>query len=645
MIFRSDINGLRAIAVLAVMLFHFGIVGVQGGFVGVDVFFVISGYLMTSIIFRGIERQQFSLLGFYLDRGRRIIPALALLCLAVLVMGWFLLLPADYMTLARHAISSMTFSSNVRYFHEAGYFDTSSHGNWLLHTWSLSVEWQFYLLYPVVILALRKYVKVGWIRWGLAIATLLSFALSVYVSTRWSSAAFYLLPTRAWEMLTGALIFLFPIKQLSKPYQFAMELVGLGLIVLSIGIFTSHNIWPGFLAIVPVVGTALVIMSSRTNSYITGNPVAQFVGKTSYSVYLWHWPLVVALNYFGKEDQTTWLVAGVGVSILAGYLSFTWVEKPTRSLGIQNNKLKPMYQKTSLILLLMIIAVAGVGSLIRSQEGFKGGIRAVNHDEKALFVAEYDELHAYGLYNAYRLECDFYDLELKKSKTEIDRSCTHLPHQKVIFLWGDSHAQALSLGLRELFSQTNIVAQVATSGCRPSLGQQLVNAMIDNNCDHSNQYARQQIARLKPEVVVMAQAEAHEQTNWDEIARYLHAKGVSQVVLVGPMTNWRPSLPIVVTRAHWQDDSPYVKHGLDNAVFATNAILKDKYQHSKTINYVSLIDVLCQQKEGCIGVLPDKKGLLVVDYGHLSPSGSIYVAKRILAQRLKQLVPNLSQKD
>ena len=384
MIFRSDINGLRAIAVLAVMLFHFGIVGVQGGFVGVDVFFVISGYLMTSIIFRGIERQQFSLLGFYLDRGRRIIPALALLCLAVLVMGWFLLLPADYMTLARHAISSMTFSSNVRYFHEAGYFDTSSHGNWLLHTWSLSVEWQFYLLYPVVILALRKYVKVGWIRWGLAIATLLSFALSVYVSTRWSSAAFYLLPTRAWEMLTGALIFLFPIKQLSKPYQFAMELVGLGLIVLSIGIFTSHNIWPGFLAIVPVVGTALVIMSSRTNSYITGNPVAQFVGKTSYSVYLWHWPLVVALNYFGKEDQTTWLVAGVGVSFLAGYLSFTWVEKPTRSLGIQNNKLKPMYQKTSLILLLMIIAVAGVGSLIRSQEGFKGGIRAVNHDEKAL---------------------------------------------------------------------------------------------------------------------------------------------------------------------------------------------------------------------------------------------------------------------
>ena len=147
--FRQDINGLRAIAVIAVVLFHFNASWMPGGFAGVDVFFVISGFLMTGIIFRGIEQENFSILKFYVARANRIIPALAVLCLVLLVFGWFYLTPLDYKALGKHAASSVAFLSNIIYWRESGYFDAASHEKWLLHTWSLSVEWQFYILYPL----------------------------------------------------------------------------------------------------------------------------------------------------------------------------------------------------------------------------------------------------------------------------------------------------------------------------------------------------------------------------------------------------------------------------------------------------------------------------------------------------------------
>lgn len=149
--FRADINGLRAWAVAAVIFYHFGIPGFSGGFVGVDVFFVISGFLMTGIVVKGLERGNFSLMGFYMARGRRIVPALVAVCAVLLAMGWWVLLPPDYKMLGSHAVYSLAFLSNVEFWQEAGYFDVASHEKWLLHTWSLSVEWQFYLILPVVL--------------------------------------------------------------------------------------------------------------------------------------------------------------------------------------------------------------------------------------------------------------------------------------------------------------------------------------------------------------------------------------------------------------------------------------------------------------------------------------------------------------
>ena len=169
--FRQDINGLRAIAVIAVVLFHFNASWMPGGFAGVDVFFVISGFLMTGIIFRGIEQENFSILKFYVARANRIIPALAVLCLVLLVFGWFYLTPLDYKALGKHAASSVAFLSNIIYWRESGYFDAASHEKWLLHTWSLSVEWQFYILYPLVLVAMRKFMSIKTMKFLLLIGT------------------------------------------------------------------------------------------------------------------------------------------------------------------------------------------------------------------------------------------------------------------------------------------------------------------------------------------------------------------------------------------------------------------------------------------------------------------------------------------
>ena len=327
--FRRDINGLRAVAVTLVVLFHFGIMGMQGGFVGVDVFFVISGYLMTGIIFSRMKKESFSILGFYLDRARRIVPALACLCFFIILVGWVLLLPDHYQEVGKQVLGSLAFVSNFMYSQEAGYFEQAAHEKWLLHTWSLSVEWQFYLLYPLAIVALRLLVSLDKVRWFILIGAILSFALSAYASEQWPNHAFYLLPTRAWEMMVGALVYLFPLR-IKEGYNRVLELVGLGAIIASAFFIDSLVAWPGWLAALPVLGTALIILLARQNSIFTSNPVSEFLGKTSYSIYLWHWPVVVWINYFGVGDHVVWVTLGIAVSVLLGYVSYNFVENLAR---------------------------------------------------------------------------------------------------------------------------------------------------------------------------------------------------------------------------------------------------------------------------------------------------------------------------
>lgn len=330
--FRSDINGLRAWAVMAVVFYHFNVPGFSGGFVGVDVFFVISGYLMTSIVVKGLEVGHFSLLDFYAARVRRIVPALLVLCVVLLGVGYFVVPPSDYEQLARHAIAALGFFSNNRFSSEAGYFDVASHQKWLLHTWSLSVEWQFYMLLPIVLAAVWRF-------WPGRTAQLivfllggaLSFAASAVMTSQSSSGAFYLLQARAWEMLAGGLVFLLARRlDFEQRTKVATELLGLVMIALAVLVFDGGTAWPGWRAALPVLGAMMILAAHRDRSLWTGGHVAQWLGDRSYSLYLWHWPVVVALGFVEQEKNPLAISAGIALTLLLGHASCRWVELPVR---------------------------------------------------------------------------------------------------------------------------------------------------------------------------------------------------------------------------------------------------------------------------------------------------------------------------
>ncbi len=342
--FRKDINGLRALAVIAVVLFHFNSSWMPGGFAGVDVFFVISGFLMTGIIFRGMEQDNFSVLNFYVARANRIIPALALLCLVLLVFGWFYLTPLEYKALGKHAASSVSFLSNFIYWREAGYFDAASHEKWLLHTWSLSVEWQFYIIYPLVLIALRKFLSINTLKSLLIVGTVLGFIFSVVATYKQPNASYYLFPMRAWEMMIGGVAYLYPFT-LQENRKKLVEWTGLILVIASYFLISAEHLWPGYLAFFPVLGSFLIIQAQRNDSIITGNIVFQKIGTWSYSIYLWHWPFVVAIYTFSLPSY--YIYIGMVLSVLVGFLSYKYVEKINfpRSFPtiISYLKCKPIY--------------------------------------------------------------------------------------------------------------------------------------------------------------------------------------------------------------------------------------------------------------------------------------------------------------
>ncbi|MFM2450484.1 MAG: hypothetical protein RIS44_2934 [Pseudomonadota bacterium] len=482
--FRLDINGLRAWAVLAVVLFHFDIPGFSGGFVGVDMFFVISGFLMTGIVVRGLESGSFSLLSFYMARVKRIVPALVFLCAVLLALGWWLLTPTDYKLLGSHAFASVTFLSNIKYQMESGYFDISSHEKWLLHTWSLSAEWQFYLLLPLALMAGWKF-KANRLSatWVLAACCTTSFVLCVVLTVVQPTAAFFQLPSRAWEMAAGGLTYLaLPHLNLTGKQCKALEAMGLCILLLCILFFNPLVAWPGGWAILPVAATVMVLLASRQSSMWTAHPFAQWVGSRSYSIYLWHWPVVVALLYTNSLSDPIVTGAAMVSTLWLGHLSYRYIEQPD---------LRPMLSGLRLhkahVALVGCLVVAALGLGVRMKQGVPGRLDP-----------EIDRMSMEALNkNPRRDECN-------NIKGVESASCLYGGSERRAIVLGDSHADAIVSAVAEALPRPGQdgVMQWTYSGCPIIEGSKLI-SQPENRCGEFVDWAIKSLASVPSNIPII----------------------------------------------------------------------------------------------------------------------------------------------
>jgi len=479
MSFRSDINGLRAIAVISVLFYHFGIIGFGGGYVGVDIFFVISGFLMTKIIVTKIETNKFSLKDFYIARGKRIIPALLGVVSAVLILGYFYLTPFDYKILGWHGMSAVGFFSNIVFSHRSDYFDVSSQVQWLLHTWSLAVEWQFYMVFPLLLIGLKKLKNGRFFKVGVIILFIFSLFMAVTLTHKLPTMSFFTLPTRGWEFLTGGLVFLYPKK--NRRFKYLFE-IGLLFILLSVVSYSSQLDFPGYWAILPVLGTALIIYENR-ESKILNNRLSQYLGVISYSLYLWHWPVVVAMKYFDIEFNLLNVITALLLSIFLAHISYIFIEQVFRQK--LKAKKKPDFEVISTIISASLI----VWFISYGVFKFDGIPLRVSKSVRAAEVIDKDP-------SLNRHECISFNYKKESGIAKcVIGDKTIKPSVAIL---GDSHAQAGAYGILQVLKEKNRSALLYSySSCPPVLGAVFPLKWKENRCGNVNKLTYDKISKDK----------------------------------------------------------------------------------------------------------------------------------------------------
>lgn len=333
--YRTDIDGLRAIAVSLVLLFHFDLLpSAKAGFIGVDVFFVISGFLITTIITSQLDAGSFRIGSFYMRRIRRLGPALFVVLMLTLGVGWLLLFPSEFAQLARQAIYSQLYVANIFYWRNINYFDLSAAGSFLVHTWSLAVEEQFYLFFPLLMILVHKYAR-NHIRNVLLLGCILSFCLNVLLVTRNPEATFYLLPTRAWELLLGGLIpYLIKARSTSRAMEEWLGISGLILMLAGVFFYQEGTPFPGYFALFPCLATVAIIVGGHRQRTVVSKMMSltaiAYIGKISYSLYLIHWPIRVFADLLVDELSLSWRLGMALLSVIIASTIYHLIEDPIR---------------------------------------------------------------------------------------------------------------------------------------------------------------------------------------------------------------------------------------------------------------------------------------------------------------------------
>ncbi len=480
--YRADIDGIRAIAVSTVILFHFGVSAFSGGFVGVDIFFVLSGYLISSIIFDQLEKKRFSFSTFYFRRIRRLFPVYVVVMLTTLALAYVFMLPREFREFGQSLVASTVYLSNVLFYLEAGYFDTASHLKPLLHTWSLSVEEQFYLVFPFVAWACarcsRKQLFIIFV-----IFTLASFIAALFYIEHDNSAVFYLYPFRAWEMFLGTLLATRTIPTInSVKWNNVVAVIGLSLVILPTIFYTDKILFPGFSAFIPCFGTVLLLHSGSAQhgwvyQLLSSKPPV-FIGKLSYSLYLWHWPLYVLFAYIRPDGLSVLEVSMVAAATFAAsFICYHWVEAPFRHGRVPLSNSKPAVFVITAIVSCVFIAI-----------GF--GIHKTNGVPQRLDSKTAAFAQAGGDLFGDLSGCEEED-NLVLPNIGYCTIGQPLQSESYTLIWGDSHGGAYKRGFSHLIEGTNHHALLAWTGGCPTVfnidkDESVSSRAIDARCKERN---------------------------------------------------------------------------------------------------------------------------------------------------------------
>lgn len=622
--YRPDIDGLRAIAILSVVGFHAFPEWIRGGFVGVDIFFVISGFLISCIIFANLEKGTFSYLDFYVRRIKRIFPALILVLATSYALGWQLLLPDEFKQLGKHIAAGAGFISNLILWNESGYFENASYTKPLLHLWSLGIEEQFYIVWPLLLGLVWKR-RLNFLSITIFIAAA-SFAANVFTVASDPVAAFYSPLSRFWELMIGGML---AYLTLHKPHHLPrntniQSTIGLLLIVIAVASIDQQRAFPGWWALLPTAGAFLLISaqsSAWVNRHLLGNRVLVWIGLISYPLYLWHWTILSFLRITESGVPSIKLrIAAMAFALLLAWLTYWAVEKPVRFQARGN------WIVFALCLLLSLIALLGFNSWQRNGLSFR--MMKVSPE----LVGSKPDLD-----RDWRLgQCFLEDSD------RFAAAC--LEHEKpLVFLWGDSHAAALYPGLKSQQSKFRFgIAQYTAAGCAPLAGK-----FFDDEkyCKGINDADLTVIRSIKPEFVLL-------HANWLETyvnrshsndlaylgttIDLLKKAGIAHIVLLGPVPAWEKDLPRIAFSYYRKEHRRLpLRIPMQNAELE---IRLDGALHdlaaSRQIQYISSLAILCNQ-DGCLTrTAADSMDIMTMDTGHLTPAGADYLARYVLPDML-----------
>jgi peptidoglycan/LPS O-acetylase OafA/YrhL len=625
--YRSDIDGLRAVAVLAVLLFHAFPDLLPGGFWGVDVFFVISGFLISRIIWDGIWSSRFSAREFYGRRIRRIFPALAIVLLTTWIAAYSMLSWDELARVGKHMLSSALFVMNFSLWSEGGYFDVAAERKPLLHLWSLSIEEQFYLIWPLLLCLIGRRKRAL----GLFLITtgVASFGASVFFNNHNSVGAFYNPLGRAWELVLGSGISYLAIFRPDSLLKIRYAPT-LGLLLI-LGSFawpgTTSHFNPG-IALLPTLGAALVVSAppnAGLKKWVLQNKLMVWVGLISYPLYLWHWPLLsFALIHHEVEppiEQRLYLLA---ISLVLAAITYRCLELPVRKAK------HPRSATTALVV--AIIVLGALGAFTFRKRGF---VQSLALEQAPQFIVDK------SMWDKWIVDVRAPGCHIRDEQISFHAPlCTDLTRPRVL-LWGDSHAASLYPGLHALQEHRRFgITELTTTGCPPFLDRVTPHPL----CSSINKSILATLPQLDPDIIILHAAWIHDRYNWSntdaqnslrKILDEIKSKAPrARVIIIGPEIRWEPSLPNVLIKFIEENKQMPPKYLSPPSAWIVSEArnVEEPLRHiakEKGATYILPRDIICEG-ERCLTRFGDRQeDLLIFDYGHLTSSGSKFLVSRI----------------